>query len=35
MDLVADVIGDRSCVPAEFDGSRYELYVEEDRDGDA
>jgi hypothetical protein len=35
MDLVADVIGDRSCVPAEFDGSRYELYVDEDRDGDA
>jgi hypothetical protein len=35
MDLVADVIDDRSCVPAEFDGSRYKLYVAEDRDGDA
>jgi hypothetical protein len=31
MDLVADVLEDGSCVPAEFDGSVYELYIEDGR----
>ena len=36
LDLVAEGVADGTCVPAEFDGEAYELYVESDSaDGDA
>jgi hypothetical protein len=36
LDLLAEGVADRTCVPAEFDGEAYELHVQSDSpDGDA
>ena len=36
LDFVADAVAGGTCVPAEFDGEAYEVYVEGDNaDGDA